>query len=133
MRPSQQDIQNLLGAHPYNQRMLETSPQPFRAVVLTISDSRTRGERPDLSGPAVAASLESVGFTVEGPHLVPDEQPQIEAALRSHAAHAALRLPAGGTDCAPRAAPPEAPRAVSTPFFDGFGERRRAAAARRTP
>ena len=133
MRPSQQDIQNLLGAHPYNQTMLETSPQPFRAVVLTISDSRTRGERPDLSGPAVAASLESVGFTVEGPHLVPDEQPQIEAALRSHAANAALLVTTGGTGIAPRDVTPEATRAVCTRILDGFAERMRAAGARRTP
>ncbi|MGB9418920.1 MAG: molybdopterin-binding protein, partial [Acidobacteriaceae bacterium] len=61
---------------------------PARAVVLTISDSRTRGERPDLSGPAVAASLQSAGFLVEGPYLIADEQPQIESALRTHAASA---------------------------------------------
>jgi len=63
--------------------MPATRPQPARAVVLTISDSRTRGERPDLSGPAVAASLQSAGFLVEGPYLIADEQPQIESALRS--------------------------------------------------
>jgi molybdenum cofactor synthesis domain-containing protein len=108
-------------------------PQPARAVVLTISDSRTRGERPDTSGPAVAASLQSAGFLVEGPHLVPDEQPQIEVALRKYAAHAALVVTTGGTGIAPRDVTPEATRAVCTRILDGFAERMRAAGARRTP
>jgi molybdenum cofactor synthesis domain-containing protein len=108
-------------------------PQPARAVVLTISDSRTRGERPDTSGPAVAASLRSAGFLVEGPHLVPDEQPQIEDVLRKYAADAGLVVTTGGTGIAPRDVTPEATRAVCTRILDGFAERMRAAGARRTP
>jgi molybdopterin adenylyltransferase len=107
--------------------------QPAKAVVLTISDSRTRGERPDRSGPAVAASLQAAGFTVDGPHLIPDEQPQIEAALRAHAPHAELVVTTGGTGIAPRDVTPEATRAVCTRILDGFAERMRAAGARRTP
>jgi molybdopterin adenylyltransferase len=112
---------------------MSATPQPARAVVLTISDSRTRGERPDTSGPAVAASLQAAGFSVEGPHLVPDEQPQIEAALRNYAARAALIVTTGGTGIAPRDVTPEATRAVCTRILDGFAERMRAAGARRTP
>lgn len=108
-------------------------PQPARAVVLTISDSRTRGERPDTSGPAVVASLQSAGFVVQGPHLVPDEQSEIEAALRNYAAQAALVVTTGGTGIAPRDVTPEATRAVCTRILDGFAERMRAAGARRTP
>lgn len=107
--------------------------QPAKAVVLTISDSRTRGERADLSGPAVAASLKAAGFSVDGPHLVPDEQPQIEAALRTHAAHAELVVTTGGTGIASRDVTPEATRAVCSRILDGFAERMRAAGARRTP
>jgi molybdopterin adenylyltransferase len=81
---------------------MSATPQPARAVVLTISDSRTRGERADTSGPAVATSLRSAGFLVDGPHLVVDEQPQIESALRSYAAKAALVVTTGGTGIAPR-------------------------------
>ena len=107
-------------------------PQPAKAVVLTISDSRTRGDRPDFSGPSGVASLQAAGFAVEGPHLVPDEQPQIEAALRGHAAHAALVVTTGGTGIALRDVTPEATRAVCTRILDGFAERMRAAGARRT-
>jgi molybdenum cofactor synthesis domain-containing protein len=113
--------------------MPATLPQPAQAVVLTISDSRTRGERPDTSGPAVAASLQAAGFTVEGPYLVADEQSQIEAALRNYAAHAALIVTTGGTGIAPRDVTPEATRAVCNRILDGFAERMRAAGARRTP
>jgi molybdopterin adenylyltransferase len=133
MRLPHVDIQNLARPHPYNQAMPATLPQPFRAVVLTISDSRTRGERPDTSGPAVAASLQAAGFTVEGPHLVADEQPQIEDALLNHAAHATLIVTTGGTGIAPRDVTPEATRAVCTRILDGFAERMRAAGALRTP
>ena len=112
---------------------MSATPQPARAVVLTISDSRTRGERPDISGPAVTASLQAAGFNVEGPHLIADEQPQIESALRTHAAHAALVVTTGGTGIAPRDVTPEATRAVCTRILDGFAERMRAAGAQRTP
>jgi molybdopterin adenylyltransferase len=118
---------------PYNQAMPASPPQPAKAVVLTISDSRTRGDRPDLSGPSVVASLQAAGFAVEGPQMVPDEQPQIEAALRDHAAHAALVVTTGGTGIALRDVTPEATRAVCTRILDGFAERMRAAGARRTP
>jgi molybdopterin adenylyltransferase len=113
--------------------MRSALPEPALAVVLTISDSRTRGERPDLSGPAVAAALQAAGFAVAGPHLVPDEQPLIEAALREHAAQAQLVVSTGGTGIAPRDVTPEATRAVCDRVLDGFAERMRAAGSRRTP
>ncbi len=112
--------------------MSSALPQPSRAVVLTISDSRTRGERPDLSGPAVVAALAAAGFAVDGPHLVLDEQPKIEAALRTFAAQAELVVTTGGTGIAPRDVTPEATRAVCQRILDGFAERMRAAGAHRT-
>ena len=120
-------------SRPYNLKMPSHLLQTARAVVLTISDSRTRGERPDTSGPAVAASLRSAGFLVDGPHLIADEQPQIEEALRNYAAHAALVVTTGGTGIAPRDVTPDATRAVCTRILDGFAERMRAAGAHRTP
>ena len=43
-----------------------------RAVVLTISDSASRGEREDLSGPAARDELEKLGCEVASMHIVPD-------------------------------------------------------------
>lgn len=53
----------------------------FKAAVVTVSDRSARGERPDASGPVVAAMLEQAGYQVLCTRLVPDEQPQIEAVL----------------------------------------------------
>ncbi len=107
--------------------------KPARAVVLTISDSRTNGKRPDTSGPAVMERLRAAGFVVDGPHLVPDEQPLIEAALRRFALAAQLIVTTGGTGIAPRDVTPEATRAVCDRILDGFAERMRAAGSHRTP
>ena len=46
------------------------------AAVLTVSDSCSRGEKVDLSGPAVAESLERHNFQVVARSLVADEPPQ---------------------------------------------------------
>ena len=112
--------------------MSSLSDRPTRAVVITVSDSRTSGQRPDTSGPAVAERLRTAGFVVDGPHLVADEQPLIEAALRRFAADAPLVVTTGGTGIAPRDVTPEATRAVCDRILDGFAERMRAAGARRT-
>ena len=113
--------------------MPSSLPQPARAAVLTVSDSRTRGDRPDLSGPAVVERLRAAGFDVQAPHLICDEQPLIEAALRAHAAQAQLVVTTGGTGIAARDVTPEATRAVCERILDGFAERMRAAGERRTP
>ena len=112
---------------------MTTREPPSVALVLTNSDTRSRGERPDTSGPAVIERLRQAGFAVEGPHLVPDEQPLIEAALRRHAQPGTLVVTTGGTGIAPRDVTPEATRAVCERLLDGFAERRRAAGAVRTP
>src|SRR5579859_5440066 len=54
------------------------SSAPITAAVITISDSCSRGERKDLSGPAVAASLHVCGFVVSQSIVVPDDQIQIQ-------------------------------------------------------
>lgn len=105
----------------------------LRALVLTISDSRSRGERQDLSGPAVAAALRGSGFEVEKPLLVADHQPAIEATLIEQSASFPLIVTTGGTGIAPRDVTPEATRAVCERILDGFGERMRSAGREQTP
>lgn len=103
------------GRRPYNLLM-------FHAVVITVSDSSFEGRRLDLSGPAVVERLQSAGFDVAGPILVPDEQPAIEEALRQQCERAQLVVTTGGTGVAPRDVTPEATRAVCDRLLDGFGE-----------
>ncbi|MBI2678324.1 MAG: MogA/MoaB family molybdenum cofactor biosynthesis protein [Candidatus Koribacter versatilis] len=102
------------------------------AAVLTISDSTHRGERKDLSGPAVVALLKKKGFQVVTAGVVSDDQPKIEHALRRLAAGAQLVVTTGGTGIAARDVTPEATRAVCERVIEGLAERMRAQGARQT-
>jgi len=96
----------------------------FQAAVVTVSDRCSRGERPDAGGPAVAELLQSAGYTVVRTILVPDEQPQIEAALRLLADQdrVDLAVTTGGTGFSPRDVTPEATAAVCTRLCPGIPE-----------
>ena len=86
----------------------------YRAAVLTVSDRVSRGERPDEGGPLVAELLKNAGYEVVRTDVVPDEQAQIEAALRQMADDGDIQLlvTTGGTGFAPRDVTPEATLAV---------------------
>jgi molybdenum cofactor synthesis domain-containing protein len=103
------------------------------AAVLTISDASARGERADLSGPAVAALLQQKGFEVVTTGTIHDEQKKIEHALRRLAAKAQLVVTTGGTGIAERDVTPEATRAVCDRLVEGMAERMRAEGAKHTP
>jgi len=68
-----------------------------RAVVITVSDACSRGERRDASGAEAVRLLREAGFEVEAPVVVPDERPRIAAAIRDAAASARLVITTGGT------------------------------------
>lgn len=103
-----------------------------QAAVITVSDSCSRGEREDLSGPAVVRELEAHGFDVKGRVLVPDERQAIEDALRVAAQQARLVVTIGGTGIAKRDVTPEATRAVCDRLLDGVAETMRAAGREET-
>jgi molybdopterin adenylyltransferase len=108
-------------------------PAEFTAAVLTVSDSCARGERQDLSGPAVVAALEKKGFRVVASEAVPDEQREIEQAIVRLAEQAQLVVTTGGTGLAARDVTPEATRAVAERLVEGMAERMRSEGARKTP
>ena len=87
----------------------------YHAAVLTVSDRVSRGERPDEGGPLVAELLKNAGYEVVRTDVVPDEQVQIEAALRQMADDGNIQLlvTTGGTGFAPRDVTPEAMRYAS--------------------
>lgn len=103
------------------------------AAVITVSDSCARGERDDLSGPAVADVLQSHGFEAIAMLIVPDEQKAIEDALRKAAAQARLVVTTGGTGIAARDVTPEATLSVCGRLLDGVAEVMRAEGLRTTP
>src|SRR5271170_7537695 len=122
-------------------RCYRSSPAPVtvqslrmtRAAVITVSDACSRGEREDLSGPAVAQELKAHGFDVQTRVLVPDEREAIEDALREAAKRARLVVTTGGTGIAKRDVTPEATRAVCDRLLDGVAEAMRAAGREETP
>lgn len=101
--------------------------------MLTVSDRCAQGVREDLSGPAVAEVLQSAGFAVANPMIVPDECAAIEAALRRLAAQARLVVTTGGTGIGPRDVTPEATRAVCDRVLEGVAELMRAEGRKTTP
>lgn len=103
------------------------------AAVVTVSDSSSRGERADLSGPATADLLRQNGFEVTHQEIVPDEQSAIESALVRLSEQVQLIVTTGGTGIAERDVTPEATRAVCSRFIDGISEKMRADGLRHTP
>lgn len=107
----------------------------IRAAVFTISDSSYRGEREDISGPAVRRRVEQMGWAVVEARVIPDEGALIEAALKEVAAagKADLILTTGGTGVSPRDVTPEATRAVIDREIPGIGETMRRMGQMKTP
>ncbi len=113
--------------------MSELPTGPRRAAfVLTASDRAAAGEREDASGAAIETRLVELGFAVDRA-VVPDERPDIEAAIRTAAATHALVVTTGGTGLTPRDVTPQATRAVIDYEVPGLAEAMRAEGRRFTP
>ncbi len=103
------------------------------AAVLTISDSSARGQRQDISGPAVKTVLERHQFRIIATRVVGDEQSAIQEAILELASRAQLVVTTGGTGIAERDVTPEATRAVCYRLVEGVAERMRAVGMQTTP
>jgi len=108
-----------------------------RIGILTISDRASRGEYEDKGGPAIQAWFTRVLISPwqAVTRVIPDEQPQIEAALRelSDAEGCCLIVTTGGTGPALRDVTPEATEAVCKKMMPGFGELMRSASLKFVP
>jgi molybdopterin adenylyltransferase len=113
--------------------MSSSTPEHVTAAVLTVSDSSARGERADLSGPAVVGALSRRSFSVVATKIVADNQTAIRKALIQLARKARLVVTTGGTGIALRDVTPEATRAVCSRLIEGVPERMRSAGAKKTP
>ena len=102
------------------------SSETARIGFVTISDRASRGEYEDLGGPAMQAwikqALTSPWEAVV--RLVPDEQDQVEAALKELCddESCCLVVTTGSTGPAMRDIVPEATEAVCEKMMPGFGE-----------
>ena len=113
--------------------MSSSKTEPLTAAVLTVSDSSARGERADLSGPAVAKILQRRQFAVVATEIIADDQPTIQQAIIRLAGKARLVVTTGGTGIAARDVTPEATRAVCTRILEGIAERMRFEGSKKTP
>jgi molybdopterin adenylyltransferase len=102
------------------------------AAVLTVSDSCFRGEKVDVSGPAVTEALERCNYQVVGCSVVPDERAEIQDELMELCRLARLVVTTGGTGIAPRDVTPEATVAVCDRLVEGIAEQMRLQGAQQT-
>lgn len=113
--------------------MSSSTPDSFRAAVLTVSDSSARGERDDASGPAVARTLQGFHFFVVETRVVADDHGAIQKAIVELARKARLVVTTGGTGISARDVTPEATRSVCGRMLDGISERMRREGEKKTP
>ena len=94
-----------------------------RALVITVSDRATTGERPDTNGPLLASLLADLGLDVGPVVVVPDELEAIRGALTAAVTQAYdLVLTTGGTGLTPRDVTPEATRPLLEREAPGLSE-----------
>jgi len=105
------------------------------AVILTVSDKASRGEREDTAGGQVARLLAGAGIRVVASEVVPDEVDQIAAALERFADQmgVSLVITTGGTGLSPRDVTPEATAQVIQRPVPGLAEAMRAEGLKHTP
>ncbi|MFI0981315.1 molybdenum cofactor biosynthesis protein B [Streptomyces sp. NPDC021093] len=100
--------------------------RPYRALVVTASNRAAAGVYADKGGPLVAEGLTRMGFTVDGPRVVPDGDP-VEAALRDGVLLAYdVIVTTGGTGISPTDRTPDATRRVVDYEIPGIPEAIRA-------
>ena len=107
----------------------------LKAAVLVLSDKGSRGQREDLSGPALVAFLAERGHPGALLEILPDERNLIAERLRVFCDDLALDLvlTCGGTGVSARDVTPEATREIITREIPGFGEQMRAASLKKSP
>ena len=111
-----------------------TGPRPYQAAVIILSDQGARGEREDLSGPAIVRRLAAAGYEIVETLLLPDgEHPLREQLLRlCDQRRLDLILTTGGTGFTPRDQTPEVTLSVAERQAPGIAEAIRAHSLRIT-
>jgi molybdenum cofactor synthesis domain-containing protein len=107
----------------------------MRVAVLTISDSVSRGEREDLSGPAVIAFCRGLQWEIVATRQVSDDLEAIRKQLceLADSGRLDLILTTGGTGIGPRDNAPEATQAVAQRVIPGIAEEMRRKGLEKTP
>ena len=107
----------------------------LRFGILTSSDRSARGERPDLSGPALGRLVIEQGWKVTCTAIVPDDLEILRETLSTWAdgGEVDIILTTGGTGFAPRDVTPEATSLVIDRQAPGLAEAMRLESRKVTP
>ena len=107
----------------------------IRFGILTVSDRSVRGERADLSGPALEKVILDYGWQVIWREVLPDDFDALQTFLRrsAEASQVDILLTTGGTGFGRRDVTPEATMAVITRLAPGLAEAMRAESLKITP
>lgn len=107
----------------------------LRCGILTVSDRSSRGERLDISGPALVEKITTQGWQVERADIVPDDYQVLVDILEKWGDSGELDmiLTTGGTGFSPRDVTPEATAAVIERSAPGLVEAMRSESLKITP
>jgi molybdopterin adenylyltransferase len=110
-------------------------PPQIRAVVITVSDACSRGEREDTSGQALQQLIVESGGEVVASEILADDLEPLSEALRKFASRGDVNLivTTGGTGLGPRDNTPEATLRVIEREVPGMAEAMRAESLQFTP
>jgi molybdenum cofactor synthesis domain-containing protein len=108
---------------------------PIQAVVITVSDACSRGERKDESGELLAQLLTDLGAQIVATKILSDDLDPLAEALKEFADRDDVNLivTTGGTGLAPRDNTPEATLKVIEREAPGLAEAMRNETLRQTP
>ncbi|TXS55588.1 molybdenum cofactor biosynthesis protein B [Streptomyces sp. t39] len=112
---------------------MSTDGAPYRALVVTASNRAAAGVYEDRGGPLIAEGLRRMGFTVEGPRVVPDGDPVGEAIREGVAGGYDVVLTTGGTGISPTDRTPDVTRALLDHEVPGIPEAIRAFGRQKVP
>jgi len=106
-----------------------------RAVVITVSDACSRGEREDTSGAALVQLLTGAGAEIVKSRILSDDLDELVQALKACAEREDVNLivTTGGTGLGPRDNTPEATQQVIEREAPGIAEAIRAESLKATP
>ena len=107
----------------------------IRAVVITVSDACSRGERVDASGEALVRLLGEAGAEIAAKEIVSDDLDPLIERLRTYTDRDDVNLviTTGGTGFSPRDNTPEATLAVIERAAPGLAEAMRMETLKQTP
>jgi molybdenum cofactor synthesis domain-containing protein len=109
------------------------TPGPVPAVVITVSNRSSRGERPDTSGVRAVELVRAAGYAVGAARIVPDGTASVHDAIADALESGArLIVTSGGTGISPSDLTPEGTRSLLVHELPGVTELLRSEGAKQS-